>query len=115
MTIEVTLTANKEVEISPATKIKKRNGKDDHTITWVQGSPTQPFSFVSCQPAPGAPISSIKVTDKKITAKDKITKGSGTVDYPYTSTVKDAHGNLHSSGGDSPEAEGGKGVIRNTR
>ncbi|MDH4030084.1 MAG: hypothetical protein OEU49_04470 [Chromatiales bacterium] len=115
MAIEATLTANKEVVISPETKIKKRDGKDDHTITWLQGTATQPFTFVSCKPAAGAPISKIKVTDKKITAKDKITKDSGTADYPYTITVKDADGHLHSSGGDSPEAEGGKGVIRNTR
>ena len=117
MTIEVTLTANGDVMLSPETKVKKRNGQTDHTITWIQGSPTEVFTF---DPAvglvftdPEAPFSKIKIKDDKITAKDTIKDGSGTLSWHYVITVLDSNGNKHSSEGATPSATGGRGVIRN--
>ena len=117
MSIKVTLTANGDVMLSPETKIKKRNGKTDHTVTWIQGSPTEVFTFDAVDGLvftdPEAPFSNIKIKDDKITAKDTIKDKSGTHSWHYVITVVDSNGKKHSSEGVTPSATGGRGVIRN--
>jgi len=114
LSIEVTLESNGVVNISPEEKPKQRDGKTDHHVTWLPGSTGESFTFHDLKfDASDAPFSDIDVKDKKITAKDKIRKDSGTQSWSYTVWVKDSQGHVHSSSSPDFSDTGGRGVIRN--
>jgi hypothetical protein len=113
MTITVTLDAAGEVQLDPTEKTKKRNGRTRHLVNWKRGD-DQDFVFVGVNiEAPEGVFGRPVIKNKTIKVTNYIRKDSGTVDYPYRVHVRTPDGRVHSSGGEAPELESGRGVIRN--
>ncbi len=114
MTIKVSLNED-SLTLDPQTKKKKRDGKDDHTITWEASDTSEAFTW-DCihfddKEAP-IEVHKFKPDDKKVKAKDTIKKDSGDHDWTYYVCVKNSAGKRICSDG-GPKAGGGRGVIRN--
>jgi hypothetical protein len=114
MAITVTLDAAGNVQLDPVEEIKQRNGKTKHSVSWKRGK-KQDFVFVGVNiEAPEGVFGTPDIKAKTITVTDHIRKGSAAVDYPYRVHVRTPDGRVHSSGGgEGPELESGRGVIRN--
>ncbi len=113
MAITVTLDGAGNVQLTPPEEIKKRNGKTKHSVNWKRGK-QQDFVFVGVNiEAPEGVFGTPEIEDKSITVINHIRKNSGTVDYPYRVHVGTPDGRVHSSGGEGPQLESGRGVIRN--
>lgn len=114
MSIEVTLCGD-TLTLDPLEKAKKRNGKNEHTITWVASDESEAFTWDSIHfDDPEAPIEvkDFKPEDKKVKAKDTIKKGSGELEWTYYICVKNSDGKSICND-NSIETGGGRGVIRN--
>jgi len=113
MAITVRLDATGIVHLDPTQELKKRNGKTKHSVNWKRGK-DQDFVFVGLNiEAPEGVFDTPKIKDKTITVGDNIRKNSGAVDYPYRVYVRTPDGRVHSSPGEDPQLESGRGVIRN--
>jgi hypothetical protein len=114
MSIKVTLCGD-TLTLDPLEKTKKRNGKNEHKITWVASDESEAFTWDCIHfDDPEAPIEveDFKPEDKKVKAKNTIKKDSGTKNWCYYICVSNSDGKRVCND-DSIETGGGRGVIRN--